>query len=336
MTTFSHFLPTVATQCEKHMKIGLLLYEHCMPAGLLAFNDLVLASNRLAGKQQFETCLVGTSLKPVQCANQVVLTANALLQEAQLDVLLVPGMWTESPSQLPVLLTKHAQLLEQIKQLPTHTKVWSYCTGVGLLAASGRLRRQRATVTWWLANSMQKNYPTVNWQIDSDCVVTTKTATAAGVHGYLLLAQQLIEKALSKTVFQEFIKLMVLPRPVQQHPAFRAFALMEQTDPLLRKLAAIVAQMPAAQITVQILAEKLNLTERTLARKVSTLTEIPVASYARQLKLHQVSEQLIWSSAPVNSISQELGFSDESNLRRQFKQATGLSPVQYRKKFARA
>jgi len=176
----------------------------------------------------------------------------------------------------------------------------------------------------------------VNWLIDSDCVMTQKTATAAGVHGYLLLAQQLIEKSLSKPAFQEFIKLMVLPRPVQQHPAFRSFAFMEQADPLLRKLAAIVTQMPAEQITVQTLAGKLNLSERTLARKVSALTEMPVASYARHLKLHQVSEQLIWSSLPVNTISEELGYSDESNLRRQFKQATGLSPVQYRKKYARA
>jgi len=138
------------------MKIGLLLYEHCMPAGLMAFNDLLQASNRLSGKALFETHLVGTSLKPVQCANQMVLTANSLLEETQLDVLLVPGMWTESPSQLPTLLARHAKLIEQIRQLPEHTKVWSYCTGVCFLAESGRLRRQRATVTWWLANAMQK------------------------------------------------------------------------------------------------------------------------------------------------------------------------------------
>lgn len=283
----------------------------------------------------FDTCLVGMSLKPVQCANQIVLTANSLLQETDLDVLLVPGMWTESPKQIPGLLAQHAKLIERIRLLPDNTKLWSYCTGVCLLAESGRLRRQRATVTWWLAESMQKNYPKVNWLADSDCVFTPKTATAAGVHGYLLLAQQLIEKTLSKAAFQEFMKLMVLPRPVQQHPAFRSFAFMEQADPLLRKLSAIVIQMPAAMMTVQTLAEKLNLSERTLTRKVSGLTGMPVASYARQLKLHQVSEQLIWSGAPVSTVSEQLGFSNESNLRRQFKQVTGLSPFQYRKKFAR-
>lgn len=141
------------------VKIGLLLYHQCMPAGLMTFNDLLQASNRLSGKTMFDTCLVGMSLKPVQCANQIVLTANSLLQETDLDVLLVPGMWTESPKQIPGLLAQHAKLIERIRLLPDNTKLWSYCTGVCLLAESGRLRRQRATVTWWLAESMQKTTP---------------------------------------------------------------------------------------------------------------------------------------------------------------------------------
>ncbi|MEW6205217.1 MAG: helix-turn-helix domain-containing protein [Pseudomonadota bacterium] len=317
------------------MRIGLLLYNGCMPAGLLAFNDLLQASNRLSGKKLFETCLVGTSLKPVQCANQMVLTANSLLEETQLDVLLVPGMWTESPTEIPVRLTQHAGLIDTLQHLPASTQVWSYCTGVCLLAASGRLKNQKATVTWWLVEFMQKYYSKVHWQIDSDCMFTNKVATAAGVHGYLLLAQQLIEKSLSKAAFQEFMKLMVLPRPVQHHPAFRSFALMEQADPLLRKLAALVTRLPAEEITVGQLASRLNMSERTLARKVQNLTQHSVASYVRLLKLQQVSEQLIWSAAPVSSISESLGYSNESNLRRQFKTVTGLSPFQYRQKYAR-
>lgn len=317
------------------MKIGLLLYQGCMPAGLLAFNDLACASNRLAGKTLFETCFVATTPKCVPCANGVELKADSLLRDAQLDVLLVPGLWTESPSQIKGLLAEHRGLIQQISQLPSHTKVWSYCTGVCFLAESGRLARQKATVTWWLAETMQKNYTKVDWQIDSDCVFTNKVATAAGVHGYLMLAQRMIEKSLGKAAYQEFMKLMVLPRPVQQHPAFRSFAFMEQANPLLRKLANLVSQTPAEQITIEQLSQRLNMSERTLARKVRGLTDMPVASYARQLKLHQVSEQLIWSGAPVSTISEELGFSNESNLRRQFKNVTGLSPFQYRKKYAR-
>lgn len=83
------------------MKIGLLLYDQCMPAGLLAFNDLLQASNRLSGKTLFDTCLVSASQRPMQCANHIVLTANSRLEDADLDVLLVPGVWAESPSKYP-------------------------------------------------------------------------------------------------------------------------------------------------------------------------------------------------------------------------------------------
>ncbi|HEY1057209.1 MAG TPA: helix-turn-helix domain-containing protein [Limnobacter sp.] len=317
------------------MNIGLLLYDGCMPAGLLAFNDLLNAANRLAGKQHFETVWVGTSLQPVACANGLELKPAARLQDLEPDALLVPGLWTESPSDVAQTMGQQATLVQHIQQLPNTVHVWSYCTGVCLLAASGRLNRHPATVTWWLAEFLEKKYPKVHWQVDSDCLLNNTVGTAAGVHGYLMLAQHLVQKHLNTAAYQEWMKLMVLPRPVQHHPAFRSFAFMEQADPLLRKLAAIVAKTPAESITVPALAARLNLSERTLARKVSDLTSTSIAAYARLLKLHQVSEQLIWSSLPVSSISSNLGYSHESNLRRQFKQVTGLSPFEYRRQYAR-
>ncbi|MCQ8897676.1 helix-turn-helix domain-containing protein [Limnobacter humi] len=317
------------------MIIGLLLYPGCMPAGLLSFNDLLQAANRLARKPLFETVWVGTRLEAVAYGNGVSLQPNALLNNTELDALLIPGLWTESPTDMAQALAQQAELIDQLRTLPAPIQLWSYCTGVCLAAASGRLNQHAATATWWLAEFVERKYPKVRWHVDSDCILTPKVGTAAGVHGYLMLAQELVRTHLKTPVFQEFMRLMVLPRPVQHHPAFRSFAFMEQADPLLRQLAELVAKTPAETITVQALATQLNLSERTLARKVRDLTNTPVATYARLLKLHQVSEQLIWSSLPVSSISSNLGYSNESNLRRQFKQVTGLSPFQYRRQYAR-
>ena len=60
-----------------------------------------------------------------------------------------------------------------------------------------------------------------------------------------------------------------------------------------------------------------------------------VAAYARRVKLNQVSDRLILTSLPVTSIAAELGFSSESNLRRMFKELTGLTPADYRRQFGR-
>jgi AraC-like DNA-binding protein len=45
-----------------------------------------------------------------------------------------------------------------------------------------------------------------------------------------------------------------------------------------------------------------------------------------------VEDKLNFSPASISQIVDELGFSDESHLSRQFKKYSGYSPVQYRNK----
>lgn len=111
-------------------RIGLLLYPGCMPAGLLAFADLLHAANRRAGAPLFETLFVAASGEQVDCAHGLRLPPQATLDEAQCDALLVPGFWTESAAQVEAALSDNAALVAAIARLPTRTPVWSYCTGV--------------------------------------------------------------------------------------------------------------------------------------------------------------------------------------------------------------
>lgn len=317
------------------LRIGLLLFPGCMPAGLLAFADMLHAANRRTGLSLFETHFVAEQSGAVDCAHGLALTASHGLAELALGAILIPGFWAESPQQVETTLAGSASLLAGLAKLGKRCRVWSYCTGVCLAAASGRLDGQPATATWWLADALLQRYPKVRWQYEQNCVFTERTGTASGVNGYLPLAQALIERQVSATVFHDLNRLMVLPRPTRSHDAFQALSLIEQPSQLLRRLHSLVQGMPAERITVRALADALGMTERTLARKVRDETGSAVASYARRIKLSQVSERLTLTSAPLKSISSELGFSSDSNLRRMFKELTELTPVQYRQRFAR-
>ncbi|MEO4013179.1 MULTISPECIES: GlxA family transcriptional regulator [Pseudomonas] len=318
---------------SKTLRVGLLLYPQCMPAGLLSFADLLHATNRRTGREIFETCYVALQAGPVECANDVTLQAKYTLANSELDAILVPGFWAESAEQVEKTLANHANLVASLSSHSRRCQLWSYCTGVCLLAASGQLRDQPATVTWWLAEAMVQRYKKVHWRSEQNCVFNERTSTASGVNGYLPIAQTLIERNVSPEVFRDLIKLMVLPRPALSHTAFQAMSLIEQSGKLLRKLHALIEQMPAEQITVKVLAGKLGMSERTLARKVREETGLAVGSYARRVKLNQVSERIALTSVPVSTISVELGFSSDSNMRRMFKELTGLTPVEYRQKF---
>lgn len=314
-------------------KIGLLLYPGCMPAGLFAFADLLLAANLRAGEQRFEVCWVGLDTQPVDSAHGMRLQPDSSLAAAGCTAVLIPGLWADSEARMAQALMLNRELIRALAQLDQQTQLWSYCTGVCLLAQSGRLNGETATATWWLADSLQGRFPQVNWQFQQTQVFNRQSATASGVSGYLSIAKALIERELGVPVYREIAKLMVLPRPGPAAPVFSAISLMEQADPLLRHLHLLVEKMPAQQLGVQQLAEQLALTARTLARRVKALTGHAVADHVRLIKLNQAGERLILTGDSISRISDSLGFSDESSFRRSFKRVTGLTPVAYRQQF---
>lgn len=322
-------------QPAKPLRIGLLLYPACMPAGLFAFADLLHAANRRAGQRLFETTFIGLQAGNVECARGVTLQASAPVRDAEADAILIPGFWGESAQHVADMLAANADLIAALATLPKHTMLWSYCTGVCLLAATGKLKGQRATVTWWLAEAMRTMHRKVSWDIERTCIVNPRSATASGVNGYLPIAQAVIENHISTEAYRDLTKLMVLPRPERTHQAFQAMSLIEQSDRLLRRLYAIAERLPAVELTVERLSEELHVAPRTLARKVAAATGMTVAAYVRRIKLNQASERLILTSASASTISAELGFSSDSSMRRMFKELTSLTPLEYRQAFGR-
>lgn len=309
------------------------MYPECMPAGLFAFADLLLAANRRAGKRIFDTLFIATVAGVVQCAHGQPLVAAAAIERSDCDAVLVPGFWAESPQHIDDAMANNAGLLASLARLPSTVMMWSYCTGVCLLAATGKLDGQDATITWWLASMVRSRFRKVTWRSEQASIVNARTATASGVHGYLPIAQSLVERRISAEAYRDLTRLMVLPRPETTHPVFQAMSLIEQGNKLMRKVHAVAEAIPAGEVTVGRIASELNTTERTLARKVSLATGLSVASYLRRIKLNQVSERLIVTSASASSISDELGFSSDSSMRRMFKELTALTPAEYRLAF---
>ena len=317
------------------LRVGLLLYDECMPAGLFAFSDLLHAANRRAGKRIFDTVFLAAEPGVVQCAHGQPLAAASAVERSECDAILVPGFWAESPHQIANALATHERLIRALARLPKSVMIWTYCTGVCLLAATGRLDGQNATVTWWLADLVRTRFKKIIWQTEQTIIFNLSTATASGVSGYLPIAQSLIERRISTEAYRDLTKLMVLPRPENAHPVFQTMSSMEQGDRLMRMLHAIAEAIPAGEVTVGRVAGALNTTERTLARKVSAATGFSAANYLRRIKLNQVSERLIVTSAPASTISEELGFSSDSSMRRMFKKLTDLTPAEYRLAFGR-
>lgn len=313
------------------MNIGLLLYRDCLPAGLFGFSDLLMAVNQRAGRELFHCQWVSERGGPLPTANGVTL-ATERLGESGLDGVLVPGAWRDADS---ALTDADNGLVEALARLPESTRLWSYCTGVCLVARTGRLDGVPATTTWWLRELAGSRFPRVDWRPHQTLVRTGHDDTAAGVNGYLPLGLGLLEEQCGGQAVEEIRRHMVLPRPEDHHTPLQDVPGLFRQSPWLREVIRWVERTPAHSLIIDRLAEFMNTSSRTLQRRALRESGHRCGQLMRLVKLNQVGEQLISSDRSLTTIADGLGFPDEASLRRSFRQVSGMTPGEYRKHFGR-
>ncbi|NEX62376.1 GlxA family transcriptional regulator [Noviherbaspirillum galbum] len=316
------------------IKIGLLVYPGCMPAGLFAASDLFRAINRRMGKPVFDPVWIGAESGRVELVDGPVLHLDHALREP-CDAYLLPGFWAESAADLDRMLDRQARLLAWLRQLPKQTALWTYCMGVALVAAAGRIDRCEATATWWLERPLRERFAAIRWDFRQAVVEDRSIVTAAGANGYWALLNWLLMRRIPAEVLRDVERAMLVPRSDTGHPAFRPVELMVQADPQLQRLVAHVRNVPAAGLNLGIAADYLAVSARTLSRRIERHAQVSAGKWLRLVKLAQVADALVASTASMKTICGEAGFADEASLMRTFKRVTGMTTSQYRQQYGR-
>ena len=74
---------------------------------------------------------------------------------------------------------------------------------------------------------------------------------------------------------------------------------------------------------------------RNLERRFKKATANTIAEYIQRVKIEAAKISLESSHENVNEVMYKVGYTDNKAFRTTFKRLTGLSPVQYRSKYAR-
>jgi transcriptional regulator GlxA family with amidase domain len=316
----------------KTRKVGLVLYPGCMPTGLLAAADVFQAVNRRIGKQVMEPVWLGADGASVTLPGGLAISPAQSL-DVRCDTYFLTGFWAGSAAGLARTLERNATLLDWLRGLPQQAGSWSYCMGVALLAASGRLDRREATATWWLEHALRQRFPAVRWDFQQPVITAGNMLTAAGANGHWTLLRILLAASLPPEVVRDVELAMLLPRADVAHPAFRPVELLAQADVRLQRLIAFTQALPATAVQLNAAAQFLAISSRTLSRIIGQATGIGAAEWLRLIKLRQVGNALLASAAPVKSICDQLGFADEASLMRSFKRATSMTTSAYRQQY---
>jgi transcriptional regulator GlxA family with amidase domain len=317
---------------QNSMKIGLLVFPGCMPAGLFAAADIFQAVNRRMGKPVFEPLWIGAGNERVNLSGGPALVMDYSLQEP-CDAYLIPGFWAETATDIDRMLDRQTLFIDWLRQAPKETALWAYCMGVALVAAAGRIDHCEATATWWLEQSLRKRFAAVEWNFQQPVIENRQAITAAGANGYWAVLSKLLITRIPAEVIRDVEQALMVPRANTGHPVFRSVEMIGQTEPQLQRLIAYAQTVPASDLSLNAAAKYLFMSSRTLSRKIDQATQISAGEWLRLIKLHQVANALLSSTASVKTICAEMGFTDEASLMRTFKKMTGMTTSQYRQQY---
>ena len=221
---------------------------------------------------------------------------------------------------------------------PRVRRVVSVCTGAFALAAAGLLDGRRATTHWLYLGALRTRFPKVR-VVDGGVYVRDRGVwTSAGVTAGVDLALALVEEDHGHALATRVAKRMVLFLRRSGHQAqFSSEREIEESEPSpLRGISAFVLAHLGEPLSVEKLAEQVGMSSRTLSRWCRKHLDESPAQLVRRLRLDEARRLLEETNLPLKDVTARTGLGDPSTLWRIFMHDLGVTPAEYRQRFAGA
>jgi transcriptional regulator GlxA family with amidase domain len=225
---------------------------------------------------------------------------------------------------LPWLRRQHAQ----------GAYVAGVCMGAGYLAEAGLLDGRTGTTHWALGEKFADRYRAVNWRPDLLITEDSRVLCSGGVYAAIDISLYLIEKLCGHEVAVETSKALLLPMPRTQQSGYAMLPLSPpHGDDRIRDAEAFLQGNYGEATTIETLARRVGLGERTFVRRFKAATGRLPASYLQAVRIETAKAMLERESEPIQRVSSAVGYDDVAFFRSLFKRTTGMTPAEYRAHF---
>ena len=256
--------------------------------------------------------------------------SSFLLQE--IDTIIVPG----SPD-MPRVQSLLRELSDWLAVAASRARrTASVCSGTFLLAQAGLLNGKRAATHWAMCDLLQERFPAVDIDRDSLFVRQEAVWTSAGVTAGIDLALALVEADCGHEVAMQVARELVvfLKRPGGQAQFSELLLAQEAGGDTFERLHLWIMENLALELPVEVLAGQVNMSPRNFARVYKEKTGRTPAKGVEALRLEAARRMLEASQRTVEQVARLCGFGNEERLRTVFQRKLGVSPSDYRKRFA--
>lgn len=259
---------------------------------------------------------------------------NFLIAEnVKTDLLIIPALHGDIFKTVKL----NEDLIPWIRAQRAHgAEIMSLCTGAFLLASTGLLDGKRCATHWIHANEFREMFPEI--KLVDDGIMTDEDGiyTSGAAYTYLNLILYVLAKYVSHDIVVFIAKIFAIDLGRNSQSQFMIFqGYKNHGDESILKAQDYIETNYQRKIAVQELADYVLMGRRNLERKFKIATSHSVSEYIQRVKVEAAKKQLETGRKIVNDVIYEVGYSDVKSFRDVFKKIVGMSPAEYRHKYAR-
>lgn len=214
--------------------------------------------------------------------------------------------------------------------------VASLCLGAFLLAETGLLEGKKCSTHWAHINDFQARYPGV--QVQDGAIITEhgNIYSSGGASSLWNLILYLVEKFADREVAILVSKFFALDIGRDSQSQFAIFkGQRNHGDEEIKKVQDYMEKNYRDRLLTDHLAALINSSRRTFERRFKDATNNTTVAYLQRVRIEAAKTYFEASRKNVTEIMFEVGYTDGKAFRDTFKKVTGLTPVDYRNRFAR-
>ena len=221
-----------------------------------------------------------------------------------------------------------------IKQRERGAEIVSLCVGAFLLAKSGLIDGKQCSTHWRAADEFRQMFPNVDLVTDKIITEEDGIYMSGGATSYYNLLIYLVEKFTNRETAIQTAKVFAIDFQRDSQSAFIIFkGQNKHSDEEIKKAQDFIENNLQRKITIDELSSLVSLGRRSLERRFKEATNNTVAEYVQRVKVEAAKKYFETSRKSVTEVMYDVGYADVKAFRGAFKKITGMSPVDYRKRY---
>lgn len=282
----------------------------------------------------FEVEYVGLHEYVSANSGECTLKTSRLLQDVtETDLLIIPPTFGDTTRGIAA----NAEAIPYFTALYSKgSSLASLCIGAFLLAETGLLSGKKCSTHWAYINEFKARYADV--EVEDGAIITEhdNIYSSGGANSLWNLLLYLIEKYSDRETAIMVSKYFALDIGRDSQSQFAIFrGQKNHGDERIRKVQDYIEEHYEDKITIDSLANLINTGRRTFERRFKEATNNTPIEYIQRVRIEAAKKSFEASRKNVSEIMFDVGYTDTKAFRDTFKKITGLTPIEYRNKFAK-